>query len=60
MQNLSDDFMTVTDIRRKLGVNNDTIYSMLQSGELRGIRMTPRGRWIVRRADYEAKFGNLG
>lgn len=55
---LSDDFMTVADISRKLGVDGSTVYAWLRDGQLRGIRLTPRGRWLVRRDEFESVFGS--
>ncbi len=57
MGNLNDDYMTVADICRKLGVNRDTVYSWLQAGDLESIRLTSRGRYLVRRDAFDAVFG---
>lgn len=53
---IGDQVMSVADVARESGFHPETIYKALHSGALRGHKpgRSPRARWKIRRADFEA------
>lgn len=55
---LNNEYMSTREVREALGVNKETLYRWLESGRLRGIRVTPTSNYIIRRDEFEATFGS--
>jgi excisionase family DNA binding protein len=50
---LSSDIISVPEACKFLGVHRNTIYKMIQAGEIPAFRMMTGGRWKFRKSELE-------